>query len=308
MNVSDQNELVSVLLPVYNEKREYIQASLDSMKSQTYSNIEILVLVDNPLYPDIDYLREEEVKDHRIHVHVNDRNIGLPESLNNGIDIAKGEYICRMDADDISETYRIADQLDYLKSNRLDLVGGLIEVIDEGGNHLYSIDKLPAKPESVAKALKYNNCVMHPTWLGKSKEFASRYRSMPLCEDYDFLIRCQLRGSRIGNLQKTVVRYRMTSKSLTRSNLYRTYLAQKFITKKYEQGECANEDELRIVVDARYDQKKSERFTKANQMFNDGMSLFRGGSRIEGLFKIGQAATMSMDYSDKMWRMMRAQL
>ena len=59
---------------------------------------------------------------------------------------------------------------------------------------------------------------------------------MPLCEDYDFTLRAVLNGYKISNIDETVLKYRMTSSSISRNNLYEQYLFARFITKKYSKS------------------------------------------------------------------------
>ena len=83
-------ELVSVVMSTYNEKEVHLRKSIESIINQTYQNIEYIIILDNPdnklLYK---ILKEYESKDNRIKVIVNKENIGLVDSLNKGIDIAR---------------------------------------------------------------------------------------------------------------------------------------------------------------------------------------------------------------------------
>ncbi|WRK53105.1 hypothetical protein SD457_23720 [Coprobacillaceae bacterium CR2/5/TPMF4] len=84
------------------------------------------------------------------------------------------------------------------------------------------------------------------------------YRMMPLCEDYDFTLRAVLAGYRISNINKIVLKYRMTSTSISRSNLFEQYLYAKYITKKYKAGEIANIDDAKQYVKEKNDSKKQK--------------------------------------------------
>lgn len=299
---------VSVLFPVYNESQDHLRPAIESILSQTHENLEVLVLLDNPQYRHLDLLNQYAEKDPRIVLHVNEQNMGLARSLNNGIEMCTGEYICRMDADDISFPDRVESQLQYLLDNGYDHVGGLIEAIDESDKSLYFIDRLPATPKKVNKALRNNNCVMHPTWLGKVEVFDQRYRLLPLCEDYDFLLRASLAGRKIGNLQKVVVRYRMTSQSLTRSNLFENYLIQRYLTDEYSASRIANQEKILQYVKENNSQEKGLLYSRANSYFNDGLALLRGKKFVQGASLMIKAATTSKEYRDKMKRMFVALL
>ena len=99
-------------------------------------------------------------------------------------------------------------------------------MIDEDGNTIYSIKKVPTDFKKIKKCIKYNQVISHPTWFGKKEVFdkLNGYRNMPLCEDYDFTLRAILQGFKISNVNECVLKYRMTKDSISRSNLFEQYL------------------------------------------------------------------------------------
>lgn len=267
---------VSVVMSTYKENPNYVEEAINSILSQTYRNLELIIIVDWPENEPVKrLLYRRQAKDRRIVIVENEHNLGLANSLNKALKIAKGDYICRMDADDVSEPARIETQLAYLLKYKLDLVGGSMVVMDETGKDLYAIPQPPMEPKFVEKALRWNNCVPHPTWLGTKSVFASGYRNIPLCEDYDFLIRASLSRKKIGNCDSVVLRYRMTSDSISRSSLYRQYLYQVFITRAYANDSFANLEEAKKYVDARDTREKADRYAKANAIFNQTLSLIK---------------------------------
>ena len=70
-------------------------------------------------------------------------------------------------------------QLSYLIAEQLDLVGSFVEAIDGDGTTRYTVSNIPTSCEGVARALRFNNCVPHPTWLGKKELFLQGYRPIP---------------------------------------------------------------------------------------------------------------------------------
>lgn len=106
MNSSDV--LVSVVLPCYNAEK-YIKEAVTSILHQTYQNLELIIIDDCSQDQSLPIL--ENFKDQRITIIKNDENLGYPQSMNKGISIAKGKYIARMDADDVSALDRIALQV-----------------------------------------------------------------------------------------------------------------------------------------------------------------------------------------------------
>lgn len=118
------NKKISVVMSTYNEPVEWVEKSIRSILNQTYDNIEVIVICDNPDNKGIvDLLNLIKEGDNRVVLHFNERNKGLIYSLNKAINLSSGEYIARMDADDISLPTRLSEQILYLEENHLDLCG-----------------------------------------------------------------------------------------------------------------------------------------------------------------------------------------
>ena len=175
-----------------------------------------------------------------------------------------------MDADDISLPYRLERQLEYIKKNQYDLIGGITQMIDEEGNSIFSIQKVPTDFNKIKKALRYGQCIAHPTWLGRKEVFdcLNGYRNIPLCEDFDFTLRAVLNGFKISNLNETVLKYRMTKNSISRNNLYDQYLYMKYITNEYSNGNIASVENAKEYVKNHLNKKNAEKYLEANVIFN----------------------------------------
>jgi len=128
---------ISVVMSVYNEPIEWLRLAIDSILCQTYRDFEFIVVNDNPSrMENTILLRDYSLSDNRVVVVTNSENIGLTKSLNKGISLAKGQFIARMDADDISLPNRFEKQVDVLQEGNCDLCSSICEVIDEAGNSL----------------------------------------------------------------------------------------------------------------------------------------------------------------------------
>lgn len=263
--------MISVIMSTYKEDEKLLRESIESILNQTYRNFEYIIILD---YPDNDVhkrvIEEYALKDDRIHFYINEKNMGLTDSLNRGLSLCHGEYIARMDADDISLPDRLERQMKYLEKNHYDLIGGITEMINENGSLLYSIKSVPTDPKKINKALRYSQCIAHPTWLGKKEVFEKNagYRHMPLCEDYDFTLRAVLNGFVISNLNEPVLKYRMTSNSISRSNLFEQYLYMSYITNEYKNKRVASVDKAYAYVQQHLNDKDSDKYLKANVIFN----------------------------------------
>lgn len=258
-------------MSTYKEEENLIRDSIESILNQTYRDFEYIIILDNP---DNDVhkrvIEEYASKDNRIQFLINKDKHGRTIALNRGIALAKGEYIAIMDADDIALPNRFSDELEYIEKYNFDLIGGITQVIDEDGNDLYGIKKVPSDPEKIKKCLKYGQVIAHPTWLGRAEVFnaINGYRPIPLCEDYDFTLRAALKGFKISNINKPVLKYRMTAKSVSRSNLFEQYLYLCFITNAYKNGLEADVDEAIRFVNERNSSKHSKKYSQANVIFN----------------------------------------
>lgn len=300
--------LVSVIMSTYKEEEIFLRQAIESILNQSYKDFEYIIILDNPdnnLH--IRIIKEYANLDKRIKFYVNEKNMGLTASLNKGLGLAKGKYICRMDADDISINKRIENQKRYLEENNYDLIGGISQMIDENGKSIYSIKKVPTNMDKIKKALRYNQIISHPTWFGKKEVFEklNGYRNMPLCEDYDFTLRAVLNGYKISNIDETVLKYRMTSSSISRSNLYEQYLFARFITKKYSKNKIADIKEAKQYVNNHNDDRKAKRYLKANARFNIALKDIEEKKYFKFIIDGILLTFTSFNYLDKIYRFVK---
>lgn len=297
--------MISVIMSTYKEEEHLLREAIESVLNQTYKNFEYIIILD---YPENEMHKEVitsyQEKDSRIKFYVNEKNMGLTASLNRGLSLASGEYIARMDADDVCLPDRFEKQLKYLEENQYDLIGGITQMIDEEGNVIFSIKKVPTDFNKIKKALKYGQCIAHPTWFGKKQVFdtVNGYRNMPLCEDYDFTLRSVLAGFKISNLNETVLKYRMTSNSISRSNLYEQYLYMTIVAGCYARGKKASIQKAKEIVEKSTTADKSDKYLKANVIFNRMLKEMEEKQYMP-FIKDGFALLFtSKDYLDKIFR------
>jgi glycosyltransferase involved in cell wall biosynthesis len=192
--------LVSVLLPVYNVEK-FIEESVFSILNQTYKNIELIVVDDCSTDNTYKIIQELKKQDSRIKLYKNSKNSKIVKTLNIAFQHSRGEYICRMDGDDISDHDRIERKLGFLKENPdVSLVGCSVKSIDENGK-LLNRKKMPSNQNIINKTLKFATPVFH-IWLAKRDvyEKLNGYRNIPYVEDYDFLLRMTSMGFKYTNL------------------------------------------------------------------------------------------------------------
>ena len=297
---------VSVVMSTYKEEISLLEQAVCSILEQTYKDIEFIIICDNPDNLEHKrYLDSVAHSDHRVKVYINDKNLGLSKSLNKGISLASGKYICRMDADDISLLTRIENQLNYINDNNYDFIGGGTEVIDESNQLIFAIKDIPSTLKSIKKCLNYNQVLAHPTWFLKKDVYdeLGGYREIPLCEDSDFTMRAILKGYRVSNFNKTVLRYRMTNNSISRNNLYEQYLYYKYISHKYKHKQVANISEAKKYVAKLNNERKSNNYLKANVIFNECLIAVEKSNYISVLSGMLKILLISPAYITKIARL-----
>jgi len=181
--------LISILMSVYNGETT-LAAAMDSVLAQTFTDFELIVCDDGSQDRTWEILSEYEKKDPRVRTFQNARNEGLGASLNRCLQMAKGRYIARQDADDISAPERLEKTLAYLQKENAPYVGCGVYVFDDSG--VWSRRMFPERIDKHIIAQK--NPFFHPTMLFKREvlEQAGGYRVAPqTCrtEDYDLVMR-----------------------------------------------------------------------------------------------------------------------
>ena len=209
---------VSVILPVYNGAA-YLKEAIDSILAQTFTDFELLVINDGSTDGSESIITS--YTDKRVQHLKNERNSGLVFSLNRGVKEAKGTYIARMDADDVALPERLEKQLAYLQSNRADIVATRVKLIDATGNSLpdWDEDRDHLTQAEIRRYLRRNNCIAHPTVMGKTALFRSYpYRfKQHYSEDYDLWLRMAAEGVRIEKIAEPLLLHRILTTSFTRS-------------------------------------------------------------------------------------------
>ncbi len=153
-----QNPRVTVLMSVYNGER-YISEAVDSILGQTLTDFEFLIIDDASTDRTPEILRSYD--DPRIRVVTNEENLGLTKSLNKGLTLARGEYIARMDADDVSYPYRLQVQHEFMTQHpRAGIIGSWAEYIDRKGEIVHRYEA-PGSPEENYFYLHFRNCIVH---------------------------------------------------------------------------------------------------------------------------------------------------
>lgn len=196
-----QNKLVSVIIPVYNVEK-YVEDAIASIQNQTYNNLEIIVIDDGSIDNTYNIVEKLAKDDNRIKLYKNENNLKIVKTLNRALSLANGEYIARMDGDDISAPDRIEKKVRYLGENKeFDLVGCSMKAIDIYGNEIgqtvhYSNQNL------LLECLECATPASH-IWVARKSLYDKLYgyREISGVEDYDFLLRMTSAGFKYTNLE-----------------------------------------------------------------------------------------------------------
>lgn len=200
------NELVSVLLPVYNGEK-YIADAIDSLLAQTHKNLEIIIVDDCSTDATADVIKQ--YNDNRIKYYKNEVNSGIVYSLNRAIKLSHGMYLARMDADDICMNHRIERQLAYMKANpELIIISCWYEKIGSSSG----VGTPPESHDNICVSFLFGNSFLHPGFF-INKRLLEKYKlyyreEMKYVEDYDIAVRGGGCGQ-LANVPEVLIKYRM---------------------------------------------------------------------------------------------------
>ncbi len=209
---------ISVILPVYNGEK-YLACAIYSILNQTYKNFELIIINDGSTDNSKAIITKAKAQDPRISHIENQKNLGLIASLNLGLEKASGDFIARMDQDDIALPNRLELQLDFLqKLNRPAIVGTNIIIIDDK-NHISRIPRNMYQLDFENFWVKFRKCPVHHPTVMFSREIVSQF--MPFyhlddihAEDYCAWLRIN-RNFPIYNLPDALLFYRIHDKNIS---------------------------------------------------------------------------------------------
>ncbi|MEM6642916.1 MAG: glycosyltransferase [Bacteroidota bacterium] len=208
---------VSVILPFRNAPK--LSEAVESILNQSFSDFE-LILVNNEPERDNEYLRT--IKDHRIRV-IKEPRRGVVYAINRGINAASGEFIMRMDADDISYPDRIQNQVGFLYDNpSISVVSGQIQYQGSAQNVGFRMYVAWLNSIHTSDQIRYNQFVefplANPSLMYRRSVFKDHgmYREGDFPEDYDHFLRLQSAGIQMGKVKDPVIKWVDSPTRLTR--------------------------------------------------------------------------------------------
>jgi glycosyltransferase EpsE len=200
---------ISVIMGVYNDDT-HIANAIDSILNQTYEDFEFIICDDGSKDQSVNIVNDYMKNDSRIKLLKNEKNLGLAASLNRCIDVAQGEYIARMDSDDVSLPTRFEKQVKFLDENpEIMIVGTAVDLFDETG--IFG-ERFLNNDYSAINVFK-ENFFVHPTVMMRKSILIDvngytvasyTYRT----EDYDLWCKLCEKGYRGYNLNEKLLLYR----------------------------------------------------------------------------------------------------
>ena len=222
----NKNPVVSVVMSVYNAEK-YLDVAIRSILEQTYNNFEFIIINDGSNDRSLEIIKKYKNEDDRI-VLISRENRGLISSLNEGIAKARGEYIARMDADDISLPFRIEKQLQVMEHEK-DIVvcGSWINIFGENINE--KVARYFEYDKQIKANLLVSCCFAHPSVMIRKDAFTNnnilydeRFKN---AEDY-YLWTQLAKVGKFYNIPEILLKYRFLETSITR-------LSDKDCSKRY---------------------------------------------------------------------------
>lgn len=237
------NPLISVIMSVYREPKEWIIRSIDSILTQTMKDFEFIVVCDNPDYSIAqELILDYHNRDNRLKYIFNDANIGLTKSLNKALSLAVGKYIARMDADDISLPDRFCQQVCFLESNPVySICSTDTDIINDKGDVVRRHNYKGMYDQSW---LFWDNPIAHSTVMMRRDVLGMRKplynENFKTAQDFELWQYLLLRGCNFYIMKETHLLYRKSSQQISKShgcsqqtnsknahrNLIRSYLLQ----------------------------------------------------------------------------------
>lgn len=212
--------MVTVLMPVYNGER-FLKEAMDSILKQSYADFEFLIIYNNSTDNTLAIL--ESYVDDRIRIIYNQEPKSLAESLNQGIRLAQGKYIARMDCDDISLSNRLESQVAFMeKYSDCAVLGMWANVIDSHNIFSRSIRNIPTNSVDIKSSLIFKCPFVHPTIMFRQKILIDNdlfydvgYRHD--AEDYRLWVKIS-KHFKLHNLKKIGLKYRKHGENVSTKN------------------------------------------------------------------------------------------
>ncbi len=225
---------ISVIMSVYNGET-YLEEALESVRNQTFKNLELIVINDCSTDSTSEILAEFASKDDRIKVHTNEVNLRLPASLNKAISLCKGKYIARMDADDICLPERFERQYKFMEEHQDVALSSCRFMTVKNGVYMSGGAGGRCDNSALRAMLLVGNPILHPGVIAKAEVLKKiNYDTTLTCtEDLELWTRMAMKNQKIEILPECLLIYRLHDKQITSTTLERQHTEVLKIQQKY---------------------------------------------------------------------------
>jgi len=231
--------LVSVIIPYY-RKKHYILRTLKSVIKQTYKNLEIIIIYDDPKKKDLKLIKKMVSMDKRIKLLVNRNNIGAGKSRNRGIKNSKGDYIAFIDADDIWLKNKTKLQLSLMKKRKLDFTHTNYSIINQKNKKLSK--RIARDFKEVNDLIKSCDIGLSTVMIRRDILSASSFPGLKTKEDFVLWLRLLSKNIKFYGINKNLVYWSKNLDSLSSSTfqklldgyrVYNSYMKYNFLKSFY---------------------------------------------------------------------------
>lgn len=299
---------VSVVMSVYNGEK-HLREAVESILNQTFRDFEFIIVDDGST--DSTWKILTGYDDPRIVLVRNQENAGLTKSLNKGLQLAKGKYIARQDADDASLPERLEKQAEFLDSNRdVGLLScSFIEIDGEG--RPVSVQRLPSEDSELQERLLSSNCFCHGAAMFRReclKSVGAYREEFEFAQDYDLWLRISERY-KVANLEEALYKWRADTDALSMTRRACQYgyhfLAIDLAKERRETGvdklASLQEGERHTLIQEEFNKHRAaRRRAAAHDYYAWAMRLYRAGD-VAGFFKLLLRAVISGPLERDLW-------
>ena len=230
--MNKKTPIVSIILPTYNWREEWIRKSIESVLNQTYKDFELIIINDASTNDVENVIKEYEGKDDRVVYVKNEKNLKLTKTLNKWIDLAKGKYIARQDDDDIrADKNKLKIEVEFLEEHEdYGLVWTNCIIMDQDENEMYSFNR-PGTDKEIRENMMVWNWIVHSSIVMRKSDLEKAWwyynPDWNYMEDYELWLRLW-QVCKMYNFTDSYIKYRVNQKSVTISH----YRKQKWFNVK----------------------------------------------------------------------------
>ena len=203
---------VSLLMSLYwRESPTNLSAALDSVVGSVRQPEDVIMVVDGPIGAELQAVLDRFADLLPLRVVCLERNVGLAQALNVGLQHCNGTYVARFDTDDLMLPPRLALQVEYLDSHRLvSAVGSQVEEFDHETGAVIGERRVPCEQAEIARFARIRNPMNHPSVMFRRTDVIAigGYPAVPHAEDYALWLRLLAAGHQLANLPQVLVRMR----------------------------------------------------------------------------------------------------